>query len=262
MRSGSTPATAHVTQPRERPQAQLARPVRVGDDAYGGAVVLAAGVACGDRRIGIRARHDRPQARQALQGGVRAAGARRCRSSARRRGRAPSPGRSPAAKVPSCWAATASVWERSANSSCSSRGIAYSRRRFSAVSIIPPGTGWLDAPRGHPRAGEAIVQGDARRPGAPAHPGGVELGLAHALRAAREHEVADPGLDLHACRARSPAARTRSACPPAAPEPPPAGPLPARRRVRSQAPRRSGSPGRGSRRRRRPPAGRCAAAAL
>ena len=32
-------------------------------------------------------------------------------------------------------------WLRTASSSCSARGMPYSRRRFSAVSIMPPGTG-------------------------------------------------------------------------------------------------------------------------
>ena len=40
------------------------------------------------------------------------------------------------------WAATARRCESSASSSCSSREIPYWRRRFSAVSSIPPGTGW------------------------------------------------------------------------------------------------------------------------
>ena len=45
------------------------------------------------------------------------------------------------AKSPRSCAPTARSCERSASSSCSWRGIPYSRRRFSAVSSIPPGTG-------------------------------------------------------------------------------------------------------------------------
>ena len=45
------------------------------------------------------------------------------------------------ANTPDFCAATARWWERTASSSCSSRPMPYSRRRFSAVSSIPPGTG-------------------------------------------------------------------------------------------------------------------------
>ena len=37
-------------------------------------------------------------------------------------------------------------------------GMAYSRRRFSAVSSMPPGTGWFLPPAVDPAAGEAVVQ--------------------------------------------------------------------------------------------------------
>jgi hypothetical protein len=47
------------------------------------------------------------------------------------------------ANRPCSVAAAARRWLRTAYSSCSSRLMAYSRRRFSAVSSIPPGTGWF-----------------------------------------------------------------------------------------------------------------------
>lgn len=50
------------------------------------------------------------------------------------------------ANRPSRWAATAFSCERWESSSCSSRGMPYARRRFSAVSNMPPGTGWLAPP--------------------------------------------------------------------------------------------------------------------
>ncbi|OLT14175.1 hypothetical protein BJF79_03195 [Actinomadura sp. CNU-125] len=55
-------------------------------------------------------------------------------------------GTSSSANRPSRWAATARACDRTDSSSCSSRPILYSRRRFSAVSSIPPGTGWLMPP--------------------------------------------------------------------------------------------------------------------
>ena len=55
-------------------------------------------------------------------------------------------GTSSSANRPASTAAAARWWLRTAYSSCSSRGILYSARRFSAVSIIPPGTGWLMPP--------------------------------------------------------------------------------------------------------------------
>ena len=72
------------------------------------------------------------------------------------------------------------------------------RRRFSAVSIMPPGTSWWTPPavtrgrRADPRAPDSAALH------APAHAGGVELRLAHALRATGQHELGGPRLDLHA----------------------------------------------------------------
>jgi hypothetical protein len=50
------------------------------------------------------------------------------------------------ANFPDSAAAAARWWLRTAYSSCSSREILYSRRRFSAVSSMPPGTGWCRPP--------------------------------------------------------------------------------------------------------------------
>jgi hypothetical protein len=59
IRAGSTPATA-----------ELGRLFRVGDQAHRGAVVLAARVAGGDRRVGVGAEHHRAQLAERLERGV------------------------------------------------------------------------------------------------------------------------------------------------------------------------------------------------
>ncbi len=51
-------------------------------------------------------------------------------------------GTSSSANRPASWAAPARCWERTESSSCSSREMSYCLRRFSAVSSMPPGTGW------------------------------------------------------------------------------------------------------------------------
>ena len=71
------------------------------------------------------------------------------------------------ANRPSAWAAAARRCERTANSSCSSRGMRYSRRRFSAVSIIPPGIGKFSPPavtRPRARASWSNTPGPERAP--------------------------------------------------------------------------------------------------
>ena len=70
-------------------------------------------------------------------------------------------GTSSSANRPASWAAPARCWERTASSSCSSREMSYSRRRFSAVSSIPPGTGWSLAAGGLAGPDEAVHQLDA-----------------------------------------------------------------------------------------------------
>ena len=70
-------------------------------------------------------------------------------------------------------------------------------RRFSAVSIIPPGTGKFSPPAvTRPRAARRAASVPVAAY-APAHVRRVERRLAHALGAARQHQVARPGLDLH-----------------------------------------------------------------
>jgi hypothetical protein len=60
------------------------------------------------------------------------------------------------ANHPSSRAAAARWCDRTAYSSCSSREMPYSRRRFSAVSSIPPGTGkWIPPAVTRPRASES-----------------------------------------------------------------------------------------------------------
>jgi hypothetical protein len=64
-------------------------------------------------------------------------------------------------------AAAARWWLRTAHSSCSVREMPYSRRRFSAVSIIPPGTGKFAPPavtRPRARASFSITPGPPRTP--------------------------------------------------------------------------------------------------
>ena len=77
------------------------------------------------------------------------------------------------------------------------RLIPYLRRRFSAVSSMPPGTGELPPPAvTRPgRAGRAAWRPSPRTPQRIA--GGVELDLTHALRAAGDDHVAGAGLHLH-----------------------------------------------------------------
>ena len=52
--------------------------------------------------------------------------------------------------------------------------------------------------RGHARAREPVVEPHAPSPHTPAHPQRVELRLAHALDAAREHELRGACLNEHA----------------------------------------------------------------
>ena len=108
----------------------------------------------------------------------------------------------------------------------------------------------VGAAGGDAAADQAVLEHRAAGAGAPAQRGRVELGLAHALGAAGQHEVGGPGLHLHRrvdhrlqpgaaaavdlqARAPRPAARRR-----------------ARPRGRAPAPRRWRSPGRAGRRRR------------
>jgi hypothetical protein len=58
--------------------------------------------------------------------------------------------------------------------------------------------GVVDAARVHARAFESILQPDRAALHAPARPRGIELGLAHAVDAARQHELGGPRLYLHA----------------------------------------------------------------
>ena len=108
--------------------------------------------------------HDRPQPAERLERGVGARDARRRRPRHRRPGTATIS----SAKQPLRWAATARSCERRASSSCSSLAIPYCRRRFSAVSSIPPGTGWLTPPGVHPGAFQPILKPGASAPDAPA----------------------------------------------------------------------------------------------
>ena len=60
------------------------------------------------------------------------------------------------------------------------------------------GDGVVPAAGGDPPAGQRVVQQHARAgAGAPAHGVGVEVRVAHGLRAAGEHHLRHPGLDLH-----------------------------------------------------------------
>ena len=102
------------------------------------------------------------------------------------------------ANVPSSCAATARWCERSASSSWSARDMPYSRRTFSAVSIMPPSTTWSQPAGIHPRAREPVGELDAAALDAPADAHRVELGLAHAVDSAGQDELGGAGLDLHA----------------------------------------------------------------
>ncbi len=62
----------------------------------------------------------------------------------------------------------------------------------------PAGHGVVPPPGRHARAGEPVFQPRAPRPHAPAQLGGVQLDLAHALRAPRQHELGGAGLHLQA----------------------------------------------------------------
>ena len=92
---------------------------------------------------------------------------------------------------------TARSCERTAQPSCSVRLMSYSRRRFSAVSIMPPSTGKLTATR-------VGCGGSARRSSNSAPTVCVptrhwsRIPLAHAFGAARDHQITPPVLDLHA----------------------------------------------------------------
>ena len=95
-------------------------------------------------------------------------------------------------------AAAARWWLRTANSSCSSREMPYSRRRFSAVSIIPPGTGKFAPPAvTRPRASASCSMHAGAAAHAPAHRRRVERRVGHRLGAAREHDLRRAALHLH-----------------------------------------------------------------
>jgi hypothetical protein len=126
-------------QAREAAAARARRPLGVGDDAHGGAVVLAAGVARGHGRLGVAC---------PITGRSPASARARCRargcSSGRRRPRRLRSGRhrddllgehaALAARRPPLVRAQRELVLLGA-------GMPYSRRRFSAVSSMPPGTG-------------------------------------------------------------------------------------------------------------------------
>ena len=260
--SGATPATAHETR-----RASGRRPSSA---AFSGCVTMhtaapsfwplalpAVTVASGSLRA-----HDRAQRGEPLE---RRVGARvlvalddAARPCGRRRSRARSPRRT---CRPRC-AATARWCERSASSSCS-----LARDRVLAAQVL----GRLDHPARHrvvraaggharPRASRSCEL-DAAALDAPAHAHRVELGLAHALGAAGEHEVGGAGLHLHAGEHDRLQPRAAAAVELQPGHLDAADRRRARRRGRSPAPRRWGSTGRGSRRRSRSAAARCAARA-
>ena len=89
-------------------------------------------------------------------------------------------------------------WDRTASASCSSRGMRYSRRRFSAVSSMPPATGNCLPPAVDPGRGPARHQGGAPGPERAPQRIAVEVKrrAAHRLGATGQHDLAHAGLHL------------------------------------------------------------------
>ena len=192
------PGDAPGDEPGQRAQAQLGGLLRGGDDRDGGAVVLAAGVAGGDGRLGVVPAHDRAELGEGLDGrvgadvlvavddGVALPALHGDRARSRRRTGPPRRRRRPAG---GCGRRTRPA----------PRGRSCTRaRRFSAVSIMPPGTGWFRPPAvTRPRASPSCSSTPGPGLDAPAHGGRVERRVAHRLRATGEHEVGGARLHLH-----------------------------------------------------------------
>ena len=184
--AGHAPATTSRASGRSPSSAAFSGVVTIADRR---AVVLPAGVAGGDRGLGVVLAHDRPERGELLDvrvgRGCARRGRRRCRPSGRvhrhrhdlvgepaglrrRRPRAGGCGRRtrPAPRA----------------------GSRTRARRFSAVSIMPPGTGWFLPPAvTRPRASPSCssTPGPALTPQRIA--GRVERRVAHRLRAAGQH---------------------------------------------------------------------------
>ena len=199
-----------ANQPGQRGQADRPGALGGGDDARG-PVVLAPGIAGSDHAVRVgRTRIGRSA------GSVSKPVSARVCSSARTRSAAPAlrgiaTGTISSSKVALHYAATARRCDCTAQASCSARLILNSARRFSAVSIIPPGNRVQPAAGCHSRRREPVGQGAGVRTDAPANVHGIELGLACALRATRQHEVAATGLDLEDALGDGLQAGTRSA---------------------------------------------------
>ena len=165
-------------------------------------------------------------------------------------------GTSSSANRPASWAAPARCCERSESSSCSSREMPYSRRRFSAGlehaagHRVVPAAGRLAGPA------EPVHQLDAAGADAGAQPERVVLDLATSTRRRRRRPPGPRRWRPARRRTARPAGRSRSGGRAAGPGRRCRGRRRGRRSARSPATRRWGCSCRARRRRRRPRRGR------